>query len=154
MLAMKYAAENGVEIRYETIEKFPVSEDIIKQLDYPEQIGLNRSEFFNSLHEAPWGQVIQITDYFKLNKVAGDITLYEPTTPVDVLFFDAFAPDLQPALWSIDVFKRLYNAMAVGGILVTYSSKGFVKQNLRDAGFVVKRLPGPKGKRHMILAKK
>jgi tRNA U34 5-methylaminomethyl-2-thiouridine-forming methyltransferase MnmC len=37
---------------------------------------------------------------------------------------------------------------------VTYSSKGEVKRNLRSAGFYVKLLPGPPGKREMISAKK
>ncbi|HON70670.1 MAG TPA: MnmC family methyltransferase, partial [Tenuifilum sp.] len=36
--------------------------------------------------------------------------------------------------------------------LVTYSAKGLVKQNLRQAGFNVERLQGPPGKRHMVRA--
>jgi tRNA U34 5-methylaminomethyl-2-thiouridine-forming methyltransferase MnmC len=44
--------------------------------------------------------------------------------------------------------------MRSGGILVTYSSKGEVKRNLRSVGFDVKLIPGPPGKREMIIAKK
>ncbi|MBO5846772.1 MAG: transcriptional regulator, partial [Bacteroidales bacterium] len=32
----------------------------------------------------------------------------------------------------------------------TYSSKGFVKQNLRELGFDVHRKPGPGQKRHVL----
>jgi len=38
--------------------------------------------------------------------------------------------------------------------LTTYSSKGLVKQNLRNVGFQLERLPGPEGKRHMLRAVK
>jgi tRNA U34 5-methylaminomethyl-2-thiouridine-forming methyltransferase MnmC len=44
--------------------------------------------------------------------------------------------------------------MTGNGTLVTYSSKGEVKRALRQAGFTVKRLPGPAGKRHMLQAVK
>jgi Protein of unknown function (DUF752). len=38
--------------------------------------------------------------------------------------------------------------------LVTYCSKGIVKQAIRNAGFALERLSGPKGKRHIIRAYK
>ncbi|MBO5873489.1 MAG: transcriptional regulator, partial [Rikenellaceae bacterium] len=41
-----------------------------------------------------------------------------------------------------------------GGVLVTFSIKGVVKQALREAGFEVKRLPGACGKHHMLRALK
>ena len=48
----------------------------------------------------------------------------------------------------------MYDHLNDGGILVTYSAKGVVKEHLRQAGFVVKRLPGALGKRHMVRAEK
>jgi tRNA U34 5-methylaminomethyl-2-thiouridine-forming methyltransferase MnmC len=44
--------------------------------------------------------------------------------------------------------------MNTAGILVTYSAKGSVRRNLMKAGFIVERIPGPKGKREIIRAKK
>jgi len=75
-------------------------------------------------------------------------------TTFDLVYFDAFAPDSQPELWSRDVFSRIFYAMNSGGMLVTYSAKGMVKRAMRDAGFEVHRLPGALGKRHMIRALK
>jgi tRNA U34 5-methylaminomethyl-2-thiouridine-forming methyltransferase MnmC len=72
----------------------------------------------------------------------------------DLVYFDAFAPKVQPELWETMIFKKLYDALVPGGILVTYSSKGLVKRNLREAGFAVERLPGPAGKRHITRAVK
>lgn len=74
--------------------------------------------------------------------------------PINLVYFDAFAPDKQPELWTLPVFEMLFNAMQTNGVLVTYSSKGEVKRNLRAAGFKVERLPGPPYKRHMLRAVK
>jgi len=41
-----------------------------------------------------------------------------------------------------------------GGVLVTYCSKGDVRRAMVAAGFTVKKLPGPKGKREMLAAGK
>ena len=62
--------------------------------------------------------------------------------------------EVLPELWSKELFARLYACLAPGGTLVTYSAKGLVKENLRAAGFEVRRLPGALGKRHMVRAVK
>jgi tRNA U34 5-methylaminomethyl-2-thiouridine-forming methyltransferase MnmC len=72
----------------------------------------------------------------------------------DLVYFDAFAPEKQPELWSNQVFEMLYKSMRHGGILTTYCAKGSVKRSMMAAGFKVKRLPGPPGKRHIIRAVK
>ena len=57
-------------------------------------------------------------------------------------------------MWSREIFAHLCDRLSPGGVLVTYSAKGTVKENLRAAGFDVRRLPGALGKRHMIRAVK
>ncbi|WP_394803197.1 MnmC family methyltransferase [Membranihabitans marinus] len=42
--------------------------------------------------------------------------------------------------------------MADDGIWISYCAKGYVKRNLRKAGFEVKALPGPPRKREITLA--
>ncbi|NPA44961.1 MAG: transcriptional regulator, partial [Chlorobi bacterium] len=81
-----------------------------------------------------------------------DLKNYIPHKKFDLIYFDAFAPDKQPKLWTNTIFKILFDATNKNGILVTYSAKGTVKQALRNSGFFVKRLKGPIGKRHMIKA--
>ena len=71
-----------------------------------------------------------------------------------MIYFDAFAPDKQPELWTTSIFKTIFAAMNIGSVLLTYSAKGDVKRALREAGFIVKRLAGPIGKRHMLCAEK
>jgi tRNA U34 5-methylaminomethyl-2-thiouridine-forming methyltransferase MnmC len=154
MLAYIYAVNNGVEVRYLTLERYPLSSNITLKLSYPSILGVDRQKFFDSLHSASWNEWHQLDPLFFFKKVEYNMGNYALSDSVDVVFYDAFSPDLQPNLWSVDVFKNIYSALSVGGSLVTYSSKGFVKNNLREAGFIVKRLPGPKGKRHMVLAQK
>ena len=154
MLAYQFAVCNAIKVNYTSVERYPLPLNIVEKLTYPEQVELDREKYFNALHSAPWNSKVELDPCFTLQKVEVDLVEYSPSAEIDVVFFDAFAPDLQPQLWSLQVFERIYKTMNAGGVLVTYSSKGFVKNNLRESGFNVKRLPGPKGKRHMILAQK
>jgi tRNA U34 5-methylaminomethyl-2-thiouridine-forming methyltransferase MnmC len=154
MLTYQFAVSNGTKVSYTSIERYPLPLELTAKLTYPEQVGLDREKYFNALHCAPWNSKVELDSYFSLQKIEGDLVEYSPSSGIDVVFFDAFAPDLQPQLWSLSIFEKVYKAMNEGGVLVTYSSKGFVKNNLRESGFDVKRLQGPKGKRHMILAQK
>jgi tRNA U34 5-methylaminomethyl-2-thiouridine-forming methyltransferase MnmC len=68
-----------------------------------------------------------------------------------VVYFDAFAPEKQPEMWSQPLFDNLYRQMNPGGILTTYCAKGVVRRMLQAAGFTVERLPGPPGGKREIL---
>jgi len=70
----------------------------------------------------------------------------------NLVYFDAFGPDVQPELWAEEVFRKIYSSMKIKGILVTYSVKGSVKRALRNSGFSIEKLPGPLGKREIIRA--
>ena len=73
----------------------------------------------------------------------------------DVIYFDAFAPEKQPEMWSQELFNRLYVLLNEGGILTTYCAKGVIRRMLQAAGFIVERLPGPPGgKREILRARK
>ena len=50
-------------------------------------------------------------------------------------YFDAFASQIQPELWTKDIFRLMYKALKSKGILVTYCSKGTVKRTLKAVGF-------------------
>jgi tRNA U34 5-methylaminomethyl-2-thiouridine-forming methyltransferase MnmC len=67
------------------------------------------------------------TREFFLLKVEIDFLEFKSNTSFDLIYFDAFAPEVQPELWTQDFFKHLYNMLSQGGILVTYCAKGYVK---------------------------
>ncbi|MCG8410365.1 MAG: tRNA (5-methylaminomethyl-2-thiouridine)(34)-methyltransferase MnmD [Bacteroidales bacterium] len=146
--------KNDLSITYISLEKYPVDIDTSKQLNYADIIAPEYLSEFMKMHSSAWNEQVIINNGFKLIKILDDFNQYELKEKVDIIFFDAFSPDTQPELWSFPNFKKLYNALNDNGILITYSSKGIVKDNLRKAGFVVKRLKGPVGKRHIIRAEK
>lgn len=143
-------------INYVGIEAFPLSKNIISQLNYPDLLDAeNAKSLFVKIHDAEWEMENQITDFFNLKKIHASILEFNlSATNFDLVYFDAFAPEVQPEMWEAAVFKKIFDAMKSGGILVTYSSKGLVKRNLKEAGFILERLPGPAGKRHILRARK
>jgi tRNA U34 5-methylaminomethyl-2-thiouridine-forming methyltransferase MnmC len=144
------------QIKYWGIEAFPLDKEVIQKLNYPQLIPYDASDLiFDKIHQGEWGKASKITDAFMLTKFHSKIQETAlPKNHFHLVYFDAFAPDVQPELWASEILMKIYASMKPGGILVTYSSKGLVKQNLRAAGFSVKRLPGAAGKKHMVRAEK
>ncbi len=70
----------------------------------------------------------------------------------DAIYLDAFSPDSNPELWGEDFLAGLFATLRPGGRLATYSAKGRVRRALLAVGFTAQRLPGPPGKREMLLA--
>lgn len=141
-------------INYTSVELYPLEKEIVGNLNYSETLNHKDTKVFASLHKAPWNEETKISNQFILNKIQADLTKYYFTGIYDVVYYDAFAPEVQPELWSVDIFKRIYDSMRPGGILTTYCVKGIVKRALLDCGFTIERLPGPPGKREMLRATK
>ena len=155
LLTLLEAEKEGLNVYYEAIEKYPIESDIVNQLNYCEILNISKEQYFFPLHTCAWDKEFSITDSFTLKKCKADLCLYHSLcNNFNLVYFDAFSPDTQPELWSVDVFSNIYQRMQRGGVLVTYSSKGIVKRNLRDVGFTIERLAGAKGKRHMLRAVK
>lgn len=140
-------------IFYDAIELYPAEFDVIKKLNFHETANIN-NEVFLQMHKLSWNEKHKITQDFIFRKVQNDLLKIDFANKYDLIYFDAFSPETQPEMWTEKVFTKIYNSMNTGGILTTYSSKGIVKQALRNSGFTVKRLPGPKGKRHILRAVK
>jgi tRNA U34 5-methylaminomethyl-2-thiouridine-forming methyltransferase MnmC len=151
------ALRNSEEIRkinYTSVEKYPLSEDITKTLNYHLFTNKEGARIFESIHRAKWGVMQKITSNFNLLKIKADITKTSFQGSFDLIYFDAFGPDKQPEMWSKEIFEMIGAMTAVNGIFVTYSSKGDVKRRLKSCGFNVKTIPGPPGKREIIRAVK
>lgn len=139
-------------ISYDAIERYPVPKEMATQ--YVAPFPTLEQHLFNQIHEAQWNKRITITPSFDFQKISGDVNTIEFPQKYDIVYFDAFSPDKQPEMWSEILFRRIYDAMNEGGYLVTYCSKGLVKQNLRKVGFQVVRKQGPPHKHHMLVATK
>jgi tRNA U34 5-methylaminomethyl-2-thiouridine-forming methyltransferase MnmC len=142
------------EVNYTTIEKYPLPDEITGSLNYPHFTSGEGVDIFRLIHSAPWNSDVRICRNFTLHKIEGDLTSLLPSGKYDLIYFDAFGPDKQPEMWSGKIFASIGAITAENGVFVTYSAKGEVKRNLIAAGFAVKLLPGPPGKRQIIRAVK
>jgi tRNA U34 5-methylaminomethyl-2-thiouridine-forming methyltransferase MnmC len=140
-------------VYYESWEKYPLTEAEYEELNYTRLDGLDES-LFRSISGAPWNQEVQIYPNGFLKKIEADIMSFTSDRYFDLVYFDAFGPDCQPDLWTADVFTSISSRQLPGSILTTYSVKGIVRRNLAEAGYQVKKVPGPKGKREITLATK
>lgn len=133
-------------IYYCSIEKFVLNTDIVQQLDF----GIERKEKIKQLHQLQWNETHLFSSHFTIKKIRTDLHLHQFEEKFDLIYYDAFAPDKQPDMWEEVLLEKVINCLEKGGILVTYSTKGIVKQRLRKLGMEVKRLKGPKGKKDML----
>lgn len=147
-LTARAATEQNRTVYYEAIERYPIDPQIATRLEYAQD------QLFTKLHRAAWNHPVAINDRFVLKKRELSLEDCRFDTTFDLIYFDAFAPDTQPELWTEAIFKRLYDTLSDDGVLVTYSAKGSVKEHLRSAGFTVQRRPGALGKHHMVRATK
>jgi tRNA U34 5-methylaminomethyl-2-thiouridine-forming methyltransferase MnmC len=140
-------------INYHAVEKYPLPEEIYSKLNYPDFLKHPEIDF-NSIHTQNWNIEACLLHDFCLKKINCDVSHYTPDYLFDVIYFDAFSYNIQPEIWSLEIFKNMFNSLKAGGLLVTYSARGVVKEAMRGAGFQVSRLKGPLGKRHMLRAVK
>lgn len=136
-------------VYYHGVEKFPLTEEEVLLLNYDAilyKFGVPIMDF----HNKEWEVDRRIIPAFTLHKEEADIRNFKAPGPFDVIYFDAFAPDVQSELWSAEIFKKIYDLTAKGGILTTYSVKGDVRRALINAGFKVEKIPGPKGKLEIL----
>jgi len=151
-LTVKAQQKDQRKVYYETIEKFPLAPDIVQQLNDFEQE--EARDLFQKIHQLPWEVAQEVVPGFTLVKKQADLSKYNTNIQFDIIYFDAFAPDKQPEMWTADIFKKLFDLLNYQGVLVTYSAKGSVRRTMQSVGFEVARIPGPPGKREMLRAVK
>ncbi len=144
---------HDIRIEYHTVETSPIDSKMVSLLNYPEQLdNATLAEPLKAMHHAPFEEALALSPAFLFTKFNNCITVFKAPAKYDIIYFDAFAPNAQPGLWTQEVFEMIKSMMEPGGCLVTYCSKGDVRRALLAAGFTVSKLPGPPGKREMIRA--
>ncbi|RMG81646.1 MAG: SAM-dependent methyltransferase [Bacteroidetes bacterium] len=145
-LSFLFAEQNRKKIEYHTIEKFPLPAEIVENLQYEDSL----NEYLKKIHSCSWEKLNSLSSYFKILKINADVNTYKPERQYfDLIYFDAFAPRVQPELWSEILLAKMYDMLKKNGFLVTYCANGEFKRNMKKCGFKVVSLPGPPGKREM-----
>lgn len=140
-------------VHYETIDIVPLTADEVQMLNYCRILERDDlQKIFERLHDCEWGKEIAVSSHFIFKKSKADLVSFQLRGSFDMIFFDAFDPNMQPQLWTEDIFRKVIGILRPGGILTTYSSKGTVRRALQSAGFKVEKIPGPPGKREIVRA--
>lgn len=141
-------------VDYIALEPFPLEAGLWKQLNYPVLLGKGAKEILSKIHESEFDEEFLLLENVRFEKRKSGLMDFMSDRKFDLIYFDAFAPAVNPELWSETAFRKLYSLMNPGGILVTYCAKGEVKRTMKAAGFKVETLAGPPGKREMTRAVK
>jgi tRNA U34 5-methylaminomethyl-2-thiouridine-forming methyltransferase MnmC len=146
--------KKGIKNNYIGVEPEMLSEKNVFELNYDKFIDdPTAKEIFTKIHTSPNNYPFYISDNFILNKLTDKIQNIEfKPQSFGLAYFDAFSPEVQPELWTKDVFKKIYDSMITNSVLVTYCVKGNVKRALKEVGFEIEKVPGPEGKREILRA--
>lgn len=139
------------QVHYTALEAYPLTPAEAALLNYGSDDPAAQA-LLQQIHALPWGGPAELHPYMTLRKIQVTLESWQPDEVFDLIYFDAFAPDAQPELWTENIFRTLYNAAAAGAVLVTYAAKGAVRRAMKAAGWEVYKIPGPPGKREMTRA--
>ncbi|MDM1044991.1 tRNA (5-methylaminomethyl-2-thiouridine)(34)-methyltransferase MnmD [Myroides sp. 1354] len=156
-LTMAATIPNHKKIVYHSIEAFPLIQEEYELLTFPTLLSEFKEgeELFKALHQAPWNEDVLLHPQIQLHKLKATFETVElQGNDFDLVYFDVFGYQFQPHLWSEAIFKTAYNSLRQGGVLVTYACRNPIKRNMKAAGFTIEIVPGPPGKREMLLAYK
>lgn len=149
------ARKHNFYINYCGVEAYPVASAEITQLNYISELKAeNGATIFDTMHACDWEKETKISENFQLIKRQQLFDQIADKERYNLIYFDAFGARVQPELWTVAIFQKMYEALQYNGVLVTYSAKGSVRRAMQNVGFKVERLPGPPGKREMLRATK
>ena len=154
LLTCLEVSKTNQKTNYTSIEKYPLLTEEVANLNYANEISKEANLMYKKIHEVKWESFSEINSLFRIKKIEVGLSGFTTMDKYNLIYFDAFGPEVQPKLWTEEIFKQMYDCLLPGGVLATYSAKGVVKQSMRKAGFIVKRLKGPPGKWHMLRCKK
>ena len=140
-------------VKFTSLENHPLDWELVSQLNHlSHKSDSLEAEMYAKMHTCSWGNDCQISSFFRLKKLKLKLQEIHFENTFDLIYFDAFAPQIQPELWTQEIFESMFESLTLGGILVTYCAKGSVKRTLKSVGFDLQSIPGPPGKREMTRA--
>lgn len=145
--------KNNQIIDYVGVEAYPIALEEATQMNYVSELNAaNETEVFKKMHTSDWEEKHHFSNKFSLIKRKQFFQDISDTSAFDLIYFDAFGYNVQPELWSLEIFKKMFSALKPNGVLVTYACRTSIKNAMKEAGFKVEKLPGAPGKREMLRA--
>lgn len=143
-----------IKMHYTGVELYPINPHQVSQLNYIELLQRPElADIFEKMHgQVSDDQFVSLHPSFHLRKRKQDFKELASVEEYDIIYYDAFGPEIQPDLWDVTMMRKCYNALKDQGCLVTYCAKGSFKRALKEVGFSLDPLPGPSKKREMTRA--
>ena len=144
----------GAQLHFVSFEAFPMKVEIMQRAlaAWPEIAAefADLKKHWLSLTKVPTAW--QIDDQTSLTIVVADVLegMRSWNGFCDAWFLDGFAPSKNPDMWSIDLMQAMQKRTNNNGTFASYTAAGWVRRNLNEAGFDVRKTPGFAGKRDMI----
>ncbi|MFO7719096.1 MAG: tRNA (5-methylaminomethyl-2-thiouridine)(34)-methyltransferase MnmD [Gillisia sp.] len=155
LVTWRQILNKSISVKYTGVEAYPILEEEVANLNFPEELSeIDGRSFFKKLHSGSWEETHKLSENFTLTKQNKFFHEIDDKLQYDLIYFDAFGARVQPELWTVEIFQKMYDSLIPGGILVTYAAKGSVRRAMLEVGFLVEKLPGPPGKREMLRATK
>ncbi|MCB0757736.1 MAG: tRNA (5-methylaminomethyl-2-thiouridine)(34)-methyltransferase MnmD [Flavobacteriales bacterium] len=143
----------GINVNYWALEPFPLPAGLHEHLHHTAVIGApERQEGYTAMMNMRNGGAVELSALFHFHRERREVQHLDANEAFDLVYFDAFAPAVQPDMWTVDVFRRVYRAMRPEALMVTYCAKGDVRRAMIEAGLRAERVPGPPGKYRMLKA--
>ncbi len=150
-------APAGTSLDYFSVEKFPLSDDELNAaLALWPELKLQAERLQSSWRRRVpgWNRWHFAGGRIRLTLAICDVEEALPQLPpasVDAWFLDGFSPAKNPEMWREAVLAKMAPASRAGATLASYTSAGWVRRGLQQAGFEVARIPGFGRKREMII---
>ena len=150
---LKYAPPN-TRMHFLSAEKFPLTlSDLSRSLClWPQLAGLAQQLLEQYQIMSPgWHRFLLSQGRVTLTLLVGDVleVLSEVHARVDAWFLDGFSPSKNPKMWCPALFHVMARISARGATFATFTSAGYVRRGLSEAGFVVSKAVGFGRKREM-----
>lgn len=141
----------NIKIHYTAYEKYPLRKEEAEALNFDVELNISK-EILNRMHECTWNERHTLSSFFLFEKRLASFETIDIQNSINIVYFDAFAPEIQPQLWEQEMMQKMYDALCPKGILTTYCAKGIFKRTLKKVGFIIDSLPGPPFKREITRA--
>ena len=149
-------APDGASLDFFSVEKFPLDDDELRAaLALWPELNAQAEVLLARWHRRVpgWNRWSFAGGRVRLTLAIDDVGQTLPQLPagcVDAWFLDGFSPAKNPEMWSEAVLAGIARVARAGATLATYTSAGWVRRGLQQAGFAVERTPGFGRKREMV----
>ncbi|WP_232555199.1 tRNA (5-methylaminomethyl-2-thiouridine)(34)-methyltransferase MnmD, partial [Pseudomonas sp. Nvir] len=140
-------APSGARLHFVSVEKYPLgAADMARAVRlWPELAAYTEPLLAQYVAVHPGFQQFTFAGgRVTLTLLIGDVLEQLPQldAQVDVWFLDGFAPAKNPDMWTPQLFAQLARLSHSGTVLGTFTTTGWVRRSLVEAGFAMKKVPG------------